>query len=813
MDSRILNSEATVEQKCDLALVAIELQAQANPRTQNYSNCIFKAIGGEEFKESDGAWSTHTWKLYSRLDQEVAIPLLDAVVLREANPGVALKTDSLGDAATVQGRTRGHCGRALKVLDFLYGRALIDDLPQPAFVSYLKEPLFRQGPDVTARVIFEFLAENNATWNSKVEVTQLLAETVSRADAAAAARIADGLLALRSENPFTAMKYAEIILSVVDRRQASDAASIHTELARMFAAKIEKDYADDDKRVNSYILRSLFRSLKRQSNQFVVAKAWAPVARTLMKLIEKEKDPVILGELAASLGAVIDLVGVDESARTCGAVAKKLTAAIEKQVDQNAEFPLARGLAAMAIRAPHDQGVDIARALGLRAKQQSKETRRKRGMDRDWTSLTAGGVCNVAGGLDSKDSARAARIIAAGIRRETDAEVRWWLMAALGVVGKNMEPADWTEVCGPYAREVAEVLLGLDWCDWVEVVSKLAPKTSHAFANQAAVVWLNALDREKDPIKRRALLLIVLAAADHTSPSDQSVFYGRLARLITDELNAATGRGDGWTIARLVAKTAKILDPAESLRFLASALERETNRAVCLELADGIPRVMRMSDSAGARRMSTDLARSALKSISPKNLATKARRVSLTRLEPSDADKLYDLVPALLPHLGRGVAHRLAWEIAAQFCSGPDANDDPGRTDYDWRPTLPRMLADADGTGVALRTATRTALAFAPFPVGPIIAQRVAAEPVPCPLTTQELVELLKMPTCFGQARRVVLDQLGNRYGRRFSNHWAFVRYAQERNLELDFTTPPTRPDRKESIKRMLEILDRREAG
>jgi hypothetical protein len=71
-----------------------------------------------------------------------------------------------------------------------------------------------------------------------------------------------------------------------------------------------------------------------------------------------------------------------------------------------------------------------------------------------------------------------------------------------------------------------------------------------------------------------------------------------------------------------------------------------------------------------------------------------------------------------------------------------------------------------------------------------------AAVPLPCRLTTQELVELLKIPTCVHQKRGVILNQLGNRYGRRFATHWDFVRYAQEQRLNLDFTTPPKRPDR-----------------
>jgi hypothetical protein len=51
-----------------------------------------------------------------------------------------------------------------------------------------------------------------------------------------------------------------------------------------------------------------------------------------------------------------------------------------------------------------------------------------------------------------------------------------------------------------------------------------------------------------------------------------------------------------------------------------------------------------------------------------------------------------------------------------------------------------------------------------------------ADEPFPCRLTTPEFVDLLKMPTCVNELRRVILDQLGNRYGRRFDTHWDFVR-------------------------------------
>ncbi len=54
----------------------------------------------------------------------------------------------------------------------------------------------------------------------------------------------------------------------------------------------------------------------------------------------------------------------------------------------------------------------------------------------------------------------------------------------------------------------------------------------------------------------------------------------------------------------------------------------------------------------------------------------------------------------------------------------------------------------------------------------------------------------------------MVLNHLGNRYHRKFANHWQFVRYAKAHNLGLDFTTPPKRPDPQGLADRILKILD-----
>jgi hypothetical protein len=63
--------------------------------------------------------------------------------------------------------------------------------------------------------------------------------------------------------------------------------------------------------------------------------------------------------------------------------------------------------------------------------------------------------------------------------------------------------------------------------------------------------------------------------------------------------------------------------------------------------------------------------------------------------------------------------------------------------------------------------------------------------PLPCRFSTQQLVDLLKHPMMVGQARRILLDHLEGRYKRPFSDHWAFVRFAEEQQLGLDFSPRP----------------------
>jgi hypothetical protein len=60
--------------------------------------------------------------------------------------------------------------------------------------------------------------------------------------------------------------------------------------------------------------------------------------------------------------------------------------------------------------------------------------------------------------------------------------------------------------------------------------------------------------------------------------------------------------------------------------------------------------------------------------------------------------------------------------------------------------------------------------------------------------TTQQLVDLLKMPTCVDSVRSAVLDLLGERYERKFANQWEFVDFAEKHLPDIDLKSPPKRP-------------------
>jgi hypothetical protein len=161
---------------------------------------------------------------------------------------------------------------------------------------------------------------------------------------------------------------------------------------------------------------------------------------------------------------------------------------------------------------------------------------------------------------------------------------------------------------------------------------------------------------------------------------------------------------------------------------------------------------------------------------------------------------LLEGLPELAPRLGpeeaaaiasafiQSIAMKDSQESIVRWTEGLAAvlhRDEVSRSRNRWR-----------GLTAALGLLSNPASALvAPVPLQP------ALEPLPPPLPAQTLVDLLKHPLCVGEARRLVLEQLGRHYHRSFADQWEFVEYARQQNLNLDLTTSPKRPEALDSGK------------
>ncbi len=259
---------------------------------------------------------------------------------------------------------------------------------------------------------------------------------------------------------------------------------------------------------------------------------------------------------------------------------------------------------------------------------------------------------------------------------------------------------------------------------------------------------------------------------------------GQAATVFSRALEKETDYSPRNELAQGLVAVAGRMEPAEAARVLTGALEKETNRWVRNELAQGIRIVV--------GRLSTEEA------------ATVMRPALQTMLQAADTQtdemerfELAKVVASLLSASDERDASQVAAKLAFAVCSGQEvSHTGRGATYYPVGiDSLDALLASNSRSEVSRRSMEVASFVglvnVTPFAALPVLP--TASEPLPCRLSTQDLVELLKMPTCFGEARKVVLKHLGNRYGRVFANHWEFVRFAQEQRLDLDLTSPPKR--------------------
>jgi serine/threonine protein kinase len=500
----------------------------------------------------------------------------------------------------------------------------------------------------------------------------------------------------------------------------------------------------------------------------------AAAARLLSKALAKATNSIARESLAQGLSAVAARLGPEEAARHAAAAARILAKSLAEEPNSFHRQNHAQGLSAVAAWLGPQEAAAAARSLSEALTQETNP---------DSQLVLAQGLSAVAARLGPEEAARhaaaAAHILTKALDRETNSFARQSLAQGLSAVAAWLSP----EGVADTARLLTEALAkekdanaqyflaqGLSG-----VAARLGPEEAARHAAVAARILTKALDRETNSFARQSLAKGLSAVAAWLGPQEAAA----AARSLSEALTQETEYVARCFLAQRLGAVASRLGPEEAARhaaagarFLIEALTKETDSGAWSYLAEGLTALAGWLGPEEAKAAARLLAQTLAKETFPSYRTSLARGLCAVaaRLGPEEAARL--LTVALAQETERDAQQSFAQALV----------------------TMPVRLGPEQAVRRSLLTATAVAGAASRSPLTGMATGALAAQPLPSRLSTQQLVDLLKMPTCIGPARDVILGQLGQRYHRDFADVWAFVDYAHEHRPDLDLTAPPKRP-------------------
>jgi hypothetical protein len=675
----------------------------------------------------------------------------------------------------------------------------------------------RLEPAEAARLLVDVLAkESNANAIRPVpaplaEALGAVADRMEPAEATALARLLADAMG-RATNSYVRSSLAEALGLVVARLEPAEAARLCAEAARLLTDALAKET------IPRPPWRALARSLGAVTARLELAEAArlsAAAARLLTDAMRKETSPAMLYLLAQSLEAVAAQLEPTEAARMSAVAARSLANAVGKTTELIAASSLAEALGAVAGRMEPAEVAASARQLAEALGKETNPTVR---------SGLARALEKVAGRLEPTEAAALARRLTEALGEKTYRVERDRLAQALGTAAGRMEP---TAAARLLADALANETDDLARLKLGGALGTVAARVESAEAAALARQLSDALAKEKDSYTRRQLARALGTVVAQLEPAEAARLCAAAARLLADALAKETNASALSRLAVALEAVAARLEPAEAARLcaaaarlLADALAKETNSAARYELAGALGTVAARLEPAEAARLLVDaLAKG--KDYFERSLLGRSLGSVAARLEPAEAARLCTaaarlLVDTLSKETDRSKRSSLIGALGS--VAGRLEPAEAARLSAAAAQLLADALAQETGPPVGRSGMTRDLMAVAtriePGVVAPrsLLAARAvvgwlspsphmgraamlmqAAEPLPCRFTSQQLVDLLKMPTCVGETRAVFLKLLANRYKRPFADVWEFVEWAQKNEPGLDFTSPPRR--------------------
>jgi hypothetical protein len=501
-------------------------------------------------------------------------------------------------------------------------------------------------------------------------------------------------------------------------------------------------------------------------------------AAALVRSMRKENDPKSLVLLVGALSALADRMGPAEAARHCAPALTRIAEVLVKSTHPDALADLPSPLVDLAKRLGPREADAVGVAL-FRAIPRALASGRGMGGMQDALRLLADHLSPKAAGECAADVARL-------MARPQGPGVLPQLANCLSVMAGRLGPAEAARVCRPAANSVLAVLrkstaVPANFFQLAGVLSPLAEHLGPGEAAPIAAVLARTICKSTNPAVAQVLTVPLARLAQRLPPADSARLCSPVVRSLVrtipkDSRFSGWGSRDArWAWAKALALLASCLEPGETVARLTEAMNRTTYPDAQIALAQGLWGVRDRLSPEKATVLAKALIDANAKSMMTGSVGSEeARRASavtglrtvLVQVHPMEDLPRAHAVFALANSGNRTV------QSMARMMSLPGFE--------------PARRASAVAALVGCLAQTRQ-------PVPALAAVGWTLTPPTCRLTTPQLVELLKQPTCTGPSRRAVLDQLEVRYRRPFADHWAFVRFARQKKLDLDFLSPPRR--------------------
>jgi hypothetical protein len=602
-------------------------------------------------------------------------------------------------------------------------------------------------------------------------------------------------------DPLTVRGLARGMAALAGRLEPKEAARAATTLGQAMAQPTDPDTL-------VYLAEGLAAVAARLEPK-EAARARAQAAAVLTKALAQPISPIV-GDLARGMVALAGRLEPKEAARLAASLAQAMAAQTTKY---RSLHHLARGLELVAGRLEPKEAARVAATLAEALPKTIDRTA--------W--YFARGLVAVAARLEPKE---AVATLAQALTKTKSSTGQECLAQGLAAAAARLEPK---EAVATLAQALAKrphpVALGFLAEGLAVVAARLGPKQAARSCAQAATILTQAVAQTTDSGAVLFLAKGLAAMAPWLEPKDAGGAVATLAQAIarTDERFYQWNPGSAILVVQYLAAVAARMDAKEAVGTVAHALTRTKSRHARHLLAYGLAVVAARLEPKEAARSYAQAATILTQAVAQTTDSRALQRLTLSlagvagRLEPKEAGQAADTLaqamaqttdPSTLFYLAEGLAAvaarlepkeaaRSYAQAAATLCLALTRTSDQFDAEMLAR-RLAGVLTRADTRELSRRAAAVVAAVGCPAGCGHAVGTpallRPALAPLPCRFSTPELVEFLKYPTCVGPARRVILDQLEQRHRRPFADHWAFVRFANEQKLDLDFTSPPQRP-------------------